>query len=941
MLAWPLPLLSPSLMPMVQITPKAAANTDLHQFDPLACAIAPSPDETPEQRIARLKAEERAKKLSDEIDKFLKKTANSDFVDGHRRKATAIRILLLGQSESGKSTALKNFQLLYNPQSFQTERAAWRLVILFNLVQSIRVLHTIITDAMQTQQLEEAADSFRKSPASPIFGRPPPGDFQDLFPPPPSQAHLHRKQSSGPAELTNGRAPETNQDGSEDAASTHSTNTSGSSSKHAGGQQPMRRSSFFGSSKEGKSKDKEGKKARARPATASAAAPSPPTSITTPTTATNAFCLPAQPFGSSSSRHGSNPTQSAAAAIMAASPTQTHPQGQVQTHATRKTGIDGTVPSPSPSSARPSTSPLSLSTSSSTLNASIRRQQLPSPSRTLSSAVASSAIDEASPSFTSLSTAYQGSSAAANTSHADFTAQHQLLLMRLKPLLTVELALLRRLSLPDEPEPDCGQDYPDETASTTSAPVVGVTQRENEAGGFEAPARMSASAVRGGPIMSEREAVKLDFNVGGMHAAAVSAAKEGMIDFSAPSLTSLTSFASSKGGSNGLNKSTSAPGRPRAHSVADVGNGAVSDSGMDRKVIVPSYTPAPSFPPAMSNGGNIGWTPGFTLQPSASTSSLDHPGPHNAMRAKTSRAEVPVPELFVRSTTNWKEKLKKWKKYDPGVTIGNGKGGDKQSIKSSEWNPWDEDDDPAHFIQACAEDLKTLWSDPIVRNYLARNRYKLEHLPGFFLSDVDRIVSRDYTPTDDDILRARLKTIGAVEHRFSVNTKATMSRDWLVYDVGGARSQRAVWVPYFDAVDAIIFIVSLSSFDQTLSEDPTVNRMEDSLRLFRDVVSSPILKNVNIILFLNKYDLLESKLNSGVQLSRYFKRYGDRPNNAEAVTKYFRAKFSAIYEKFTPTSARRAFNIHATSLTNPQATKGILEAVNESILQMHITRTVS
>ena len=73
-----------------------------------------------------------------------------------------------------------------------------------------------------------------------------------------------------------------------------------------------------------------------------------------------------------------------------------------------------------------------------------------------------------------------------------------------------------------------------------------------------------------------------------------------------------------------------------------------------------------------------------------------------------------------------------------------------------------------------------------------------------------------------------------------------------MYDVGGARTQRAAWVPYFDAVDAIIFIVSLSSFDQTLSEDPSVNRMQDSLRSFRDLVGSKILKNVNIIVFLNK-----------------------------------------------------------------------------------------
>lgn len=34
-----------------------------------------------------------------------------------------------------------------------------------------------------------------------------------------------------------------------------------------------------------------------------------------------------------------------------------------------------------------------------------------------------------------------------------------------------------------------------------------------------------------------------------------------------------------------------------------------------------------------------------------------------------------------------------------------------------------------------------------------------------FLNDLDRIASWDYSVTDDDIVRARLKTVGIQEHR--------------------------------------------------------------------------------------------------------------------------------------------------------------------------------
>ena len=74
-------------------------------------------------------------------------------------------------------------------------------------------------------------------------------------------------------------------------------------------------------------------------------------------------------------------------------------------------------------------------------------------------------------------------------------------------------------------------------------------------------------------------------------------------------------------------------------------------------------------------------------------------------------------------------------------------------------------------------------------------------------------------------------------------------------------------------VNAIIFLAPISTFDQVLAEvaslldgpffhsiglkDPHVNRLEDSLLLWKSIVSNKLLCNVNIILFLNKCDLLQ------------------------------------------------------------------------------------
>ena len=95
----------------------------------------------------------------------------------------------------------------------------------------------------------------------------------------------------------------------------------------------------------------------------------------------------------------------------------------------------------------------------------------------------------------------------------------------------------------------------------------------------------------------------------------------------------------------------------------------------------------------------------------------------------------------------------------------------------------------------------------------------------------------------------------------------------------------ATWVPFFDDVDAIIFLAPISAFDQVLSEEERVNRLEDSVLLWKAICSNKLLANVDLVLSLNKCDILKRKLDNGVPLVRYVKSYGDRPNDVENACK--------------------------------------------------------
>lgn len=75
-------------------------NVDLD--DPLTRALQPPPNESVAERDERLRAEREAKRVSDEIDDELRRERAAF------KKKQPVRVLLLGQSESGKSTTLKS-----------------------------------------------------------------------------------------------------------------------------------------------------------------------------------------------------------------------------------------------------------------------------------------------------------------------------------------------------------------------------------------------------------------------------------------------------------------------------------------------------------------------------------------------------------------------------------------------------------------------------------------------------------------------------------------------------------------------------------------------------------------------------------------------------------------------------------------------------------------
>lgn len=83
-----------------------------------------------------------------------------------------------------------------------------------------------------------------------------------------------------------------------------------------------------------------------------------------------------------------------------------------------------------------------------------------------------------------------------------------------------------------------------------------------------------------------------------------------------------------------------------------------------------------------------------------------------------------------------------------------------------------------------------------------------------FCDDIDRFWDKSYIPTDQDLLRSRLRTTGITETIFDLGQLT-----YRMFDVGGQRSERKKWIHCFENVNCLLFLVAISGYDQCLVED--------------------------------------------------------------------------------------------------------------------------
>ncbi|XP_032128989.1 guanine nucleotide-binding protein subunit alpha-15-like [Sapajus apella] len=119
------------------------------------------------------------------------------------------------------------------------------------------------------------------------------------------------------------------------------------------------------------------------------------------------------------------------------------------------------------------------------------------------------------------------------------------------------------------------------------------------------------------------------------------------------------------------------------------------------------------------------------------------------------------------------------------------------------------------FEKRYAVAVQWLWRDAGIRAcYERRREFHLLDSAVYYLSHLERITEEGYVPTAQDVLRSRMPTTGINEYCFSVQ-----KTNLRIVDVGGQKSERKKWIHCFENVIALIYLASLSEYDQCLEEN--------------------------------------------------------------------------------------------------------------------------
>lgn len=100
------------------------------------------------------------------------------------------------------------------------------------------------------------------------------------------------------------------------------------------------------------------------------------------------------------------------------------------------------------------------------------------------------------------------------------------------------------------------------------------------------------------------------------------------------------------------------------------------------------------------------------------------------------------------------------------------------------------------------DDIRNLWfKDPGIKTIFEnRAQFQFPDSGPYFFKRLDELSKEDYIPTQQDVLRSRVRTTGIVETSFELEGNV-----FKMFDVGGQRNERKKWYVLYLKINLFIF----------------------------------------------------------------------------------------------------------------------------------------
>ncbi|KAJ7083882.1 heterotrimeric G protein alpha subunit 2 [Mycena epipterygia] len=230
----------------------------------------------------------------------------------------------------------------------------------------------------------------------------------------------------------------------------------------------------------------------------------------------------------------------------------------------------------------------------------------------------------------------------------------------------------------------------------------------------------------------------------------------------------------------------------------------------------------------------------------------------------------------------------------------------------------------AMLTPALADAIWLVARMPAVESLLDKHlaEFYLKDSALYFLASIHRIAAPTYVPLEEDILHATASpnSTAIIETRLRRGDLSIR-----IIDVGGQRTEFNKWIHCFESVTSIMFCTALSEYGQVLLEEQSVNCLRESVSLFDSVINSCSFRRISVILFLNKVDVFERKLQE-IPLNCYFPEYTGG-KNLQKATRFILSRFMEANR------ARLSVYSYVTQATDMNNMRLVFKAVEDTILK--------